>query len=83
MYSLFIHIYIYIYMSTAFLRLYLAAREGSLCLDTLRIYIYIYIYMLEGPEWDGVSGAAEGGCSGRVVQWMGVVLYSKLVHNVM
>ena len=24
----------------------------------------------------------KGGCSGRGVQWMGVVLYSKLVHNV-
>ena len=24
----------------------------------------------------------KGGCSGREVQWIGVVLYNKLVHNI-
>ena len=28
------------------------------------------------------SAFRKGGCSGRGVQWMGVVLYSKLVHNI-
>ena len=36
-----------------------------------------------GPkiEWEDVGHSAEGGCNGRGVQWMGVVLYNKTAYN--
>ena len=42
-----------------------------------------------GPSPDGCKSGFEskwvfitGGCSGRGVQWMGVVVYNKLVYNI-
>ena len=34
-----------------------------------------------GREKGGAWVFITGGCSGRGVQWMGVVSYNKLVHN--
>ena len=51
------------------------------------LYIYIYIlgnwpypvalHATSPPAWVFITG----GCSRRGVQWMGVVLHSKLVYN--
>ena len=55
------------------------------------IYIYMYTYMHSTRTWvTEFSGKAtyrewilcRGGCSGRGVQWIWVVLYSKLAYNV-
>ena len=46
------------------------------------IYIYTYNYTYTHNDYDYTSrpgDSAEGGCSRRGVQWMGVVLYNKLV----
>ena len=59
------YIYIYIYISISL---------------SLYIYIYIYIYVAALPRGGGWV-FIKGGCSGRGVQWMGVVLCSKIVHN--
>ena len=42
-------------------------------IDIMCIYIYIYMNL-----WVSITG----GCSGRGVQWMEVVLYNKLVYNI-
>ena len=63
---MYVHIYIYIY--------------------EFNIYIYIYRERERERENDNISRMSwvfiTGGCSGRGVQGMGVVLYSKLVYNV-
>ena len=59
----------------------------------INIYIYIYILPPSRSAWRKlveVTGTRRarlqwvfitGGCSGRGMQWMGVVLDNKLVHN--
>ena len=42
--------------------------------------IYIYIYMFYSPFVISVWVLITGGRSGSGVQWMGVVLYNKLVY---
>ena len=41
------------------------------------VYMYIYIYIYNFYGYSAEGGAVDGGA-----QWIGVVLYSKLVHNV-
>ena len=43
----------------------------------MHMYMYIYIRK-QSCSWVFITG----GCSGRGVQWIGVVLYSKLVCNI-
>ena len=57
----------------------------------MHIYIYTYIYRGSKPRRRHYTAGWKcaivgwvfitGGCSGRGVQWMGVVLYSKLVPS--
>ena len=54
------------------------------------IYIYIYTYARRKQCQDAAARNAgsfhwvliTGGCSGRGVQWIGVVLYNKLVFHI-
>ena len=54
-------------------------------LDTY-IYIYIYIYIYKHiciyVYICAYMCICRGGCSGRGVQWIGVVLYSEIVYNI-
>ena len=43
----------------------------------IHMCVYIYIYIHTQQIWVFITG----GCSGMGVQWMGVVLYNKLVNN--
>ena len=60
------------------------------------IYIYIYVYVINTSgllepvlSWSRAPQLRvdwvfiKGGCSGRGVQWMGVVLYNQLVYKQM
>ena len=56
---------------------------------SLSLYIYIYIYIYNVTTTTTTTSAAPyywvfitGGCSGRRVQWIGVVLCNKLVYNI-
>ena len=47
------------------------------------IYIYIYIYSKKSVASERKAGySAEGGAVGGGVQWIGVVLYGKIVFNI-
>ena len=58
--------------------LYITIHYYTLLYHTMYIYIYMYTYT---HRYSLQGGAVGGGCSGRGVQWMGVVLHSKLVYN--
>ena len=66
------NICIYIYIYNGILRHF---RESPICLDPVRKLSRIH----SGSVEFGYS--AEGGAVGGGVQWMGVVLCSKLVYN--
>ena len=47
------------------------------------IILYYYPSALVGVQWMGFIWVfITGGCSGKGVQWMGVVLYDKLVYSI-
>ena len=37
---------------------------------------------LEAGDYSLAGYSLQGGCRGRGVQWIGIVLYNKLVHNI-
>ena len=78
-----IYIYIHTYLFYMYLFIYSFIYSCSylfICLVLLiNIYIYIYIHTyIYKVGWVFI----KGGCSGRGVQWIGVVLYNKLVYNI-
>ena len=55
------------------------------------MYVYIYIYMTVTVTititatitiTDALTMFITGGCSGRGVQWIGVVLCNEIMHNI-
>ena len=73
----------------------LRAREGGLIYIYIYIYVYVYVYIYiyiytykfpliaRARRRSGRGDAGpEGEISGSGVQWIGVVLYSRLVYTV-
>ena len=71
---IYIYIYIYIYM---YIYIYVIFHVGGASYVYIYIYIYMYTYI-----YIYIWVFMKGECSGRRVQWIGVVLYNKLVHNI-
>ena len=77
---IYIHTYIYIYRYM-YLSLSLYIYIYSTC---LQVAVEVVVHCREGDTLRAVGRAwilCRGGCSRRGVQWIGVVLYDKLVYN--
>ena len=68
-------VYIYIYI-------YIIIKQQITIIIIIMIIIIIVIIIAGRRRIWGVSGIHYRGCSGRWVQWMGVVLYNKLVYDI-
>ena len=74
----YIYIYIYIYTHTHYMchvTLYYTTKHYIIYNIAISYMTYITLYPIKDKYITGCS--YKGGCSGRGVQWIGVVLYSK------
>ena len=86
---MYIHMYVYIYIYT-YVYIYI---HIYIHISYTYTHIHTALRRARGLDRLGCSGMRQlgcfqlwilsrGGCSGRGMQWIGIVLYSKLVYNI-